>query len=293
MAAQRWFAGLPVAEERRMDRDDEELLREFAHSIWTEGLISYAVVSVCLACVIAASTVSLTSGWLGPVVLGVTSGALRYVPQRRFFALRVLFGLRKDIVEPMLMICRSDDMTLEVLAHSHVIWRRNGLPLERPMVAHATATAMVPDQAKYAANFVRPHDAHEGILIHQRALSEDELTELDSYAPRPSIAVIVLAVVGLLGAIATFAIAAAGRIPTMLPPFAFAVIGAWAGRSAWRAHRARKRIAADLEAGFVVIVRASEAGELGPPEEVLPYSNTLWTQNGETPEWRKQFRAKA
>jgi hypothetical protein len=113
---------------------------------------------------------------------------------------------------------------------------------------------------------------------------------LDSYAPRPLFAIWVLAVVGLLGAVATFALALTGRLTTLLPPFVFLVIGTWAGISVLRSRRSRRLIASDLEAEFVVIIRGVENDVLGVPNEVLPFSQFLWTQNGEPAEWRKRMK---
>lgn len=278
--------------QRQLDSSEYERLTELIRSILLESVGTYLLLTLAIAFVIGASTVNLANGWFGLVVFSVASVLLRYVPQRRFFDPRVVLRLRKDLADRRVDVCRSEEMTLEVLAASHIIWSRNGVAVEAIIVAHRTLTAMVPPHAARAAQFVRPSDDAAPFYIHQRALSSDEMAELDSYVPRPLFVVWMLAVVGTVGCLSSFALALSGRLNNLFPPFLFVVVAAWAGISVFRAWRARRIIARDLEAGFVVIVRAEDGGSLGPPEEFLPFSHLIWTRSGETAEWRKRLRRK-
>lgn len=291
MSEQRWFAGLPVVGQRALEGEDEERLAQLASEIWWESAGSFGVLLIAVVFVVVASLVNLAYGWFGFLVFALTSGLLRFLPQRRFFGIRTLAGLRRDLRERTVYVCANQDTYAEVLAHSHVVWTRHGLPLEPPVVAHGTATALLPDHAAMAANFVRPYEDGADVLFHQRALTVEELKELESYAPRPAFAVIALASIGLAGAFATFGLALTGRLVSLLPTAVFAVAAAWAGRAAWRAYRNRKVIAADVEAGCVVIARRQEAtGELGRAQEILPFSRIIWTEGGETAPWRTMLR---
>jgi hypothetical protein len=290
VAEQRWFAGVPVVERRQLDASECERLRQLVRAVTFESLGSYGILVVATACAVVASTISVASGWLGPIVLSVTSGMLRYVPQRRFFSPRVILRLRRDLSDRAVEVCQTEEVRLEVLTASHIIWTRNGAPPDRPIVAHGTTTALPPPHAAMAAEFVRPAEDGTPIYIHQRTLTSDEVAELDSYAPRPLFAAWVLASVGVLGAVLTFALALAGRLTTLLPPFVFLVIGLWAAISVFRSRRARQLIAADIEAAFVLIIRGVENDELGAPEEFLPFSRFLWTRNGQPAEWRTRIR---
>ena len=292
MAEQQWFAGLPVRSQRQLDDAEYERLEEIARSIRYESAGSYALTVLALILVVTASTMSMVTNCLGPIVLSASYGLMRYLPQRRFFSPQLLLRLRKDLTARTLLICESEDVTLQVLAHSHIVWARNDLPVEPFVVAHSTSTALLPEHAAMAANFVRPAEDDSSLHVHQRALSAEEIAELDSYAPRPSFAVWVLAFVGLAGAASTFGLALLGRITTLLPPFVFLVIGSWSLISAIRARRARRIVASDLEAGIVVILRSHENGDLGPPEEVLPFSQIVWSTSGGPAEWRKYVRKK-
>lgn len=288
MTAQRWFAGLPVTSERHLDADDEiDRLGELISSVRTEGLVSYALVAIACLCVAIASSMNLITGWVGPAVLMLTMGTLRYLPQRRLFRPATLVNLGKDRAARMVYVCQSGEMTLEVLAHSHFVWTRDGVPVSPAVIAHGTATVAAPDHARLAANFVHPADDESDVLVHQRALDSEELRELESYAPRPSFALAVLAAVGIAGTIASYVLAVTGRLTTLAPAFLFVAVGGWAAWDVLKSHRAHRRIRADLEAGYVVIVRVKEGAELSDPTEVLPASMIIWTENGVAAEWRK------
>lgn len=287
MADQRWFAGLQVVGERTLKAEEEEQLADLVHDIRSEGMASIAILILAAALVVCASGISLATGWLGPILLGMGWGMMRYLPQRRFFGVRVLMALGHDRRDRTVHICRSGDLMVEVLTHSHAIWSRNGEPVRPPMIAHATKTAGIPHHAAMAANFVRPAAGRDDLFVHQRALTADELTELDTYAPRPSFPMIVLAAVGLTGCAATFLLAVRGHLTTLFPPFIFFVAGVWALSGTVRRWRRRRRFASDLEAGYVIIARQEISGELSGPVEFLPFSEILWTSDGEPALWRK------
>ena len=279
--------------ERELESTELERLNEVSRSVWAETVTSCALLILACVSAIAVSFVSLVTDWYGTALLCATSGLIRYLPRRRFFSWRVLGGLRRDRTRKSVYVCKSEDITLEVLCHSHLIWSRNSSPPEQPVVAHATTTARLPEHAGMAANFVHPAGEDGQVFVHQRVLTPAELAELDSYAPRPSVALFILAGVGLLGGAATFGLALRGRLQSLLAPFAFAVIGIWAARAGLQALRARKRIAADLEAGFVLIVRTKNGDALSPASEFLPFSTILWSEAGVPATWRKYLLPKS
>ena len=277
--------------ERLLEDADDERLSALIDSVRAEAVLSFVVLLVGSASVIAASLMNLTGGWLSFAILMLLMGILRYLPQRRLFPLRTLLQLRRDLTAHRVYTCRTGEVTLEVLAHSHLVWSRNGETVSPPVIAHATATAATPDHAAMAANFVRPTEHDAQFHIHQRTLTADELLELESYGPRPSFVLTALAAVGVIGTVATYTWAALGRLPTLAPAVLFFAIGTWATWKVVKARRAHRHIRADLEAGYVVIIRVRQGGDLGPPTEVLPVSTIVWTESGTVAGWRKRWSA--
>lgn len=287
---QRWFAGIAVTREGEVPPEAADELSSFVRSIVAEAIGGYLTIVGAAIVVIIASSITAGSGWLGPVVSCVAVVTMQALPRRRLFSIATLVRLGRDVHDHGLFICEGESVTIEVLRHSHFIWRRNGEPLVPPMIANARVIAAQSEHAAMAAEFVRPTAGNTSILAHQRVLTEAELRELDSYAPRPDFTILVLAVVGIAGAVATYALALLGRIPTLLPPFVFTIAGVWASVKTFRAFRARRRISADLAAGYVFILRMQDDRGVGPPIEILPMSSVVWTENGVAAPWRRYWR---
>lgn len=287
VAEQLWFAGLPVVDQRDLQPDESDRLVEFAGTVRNNVLGTLTLVLLLLAAVVAMSFVSLVVGWLGLILLSLTSGLIRFIPTRRVFSPLTLLALRKDVTERRVYVCVEDDATIEVLMHSQIVWTRFGVPANEVTVAHLTTTAPPPIHAGMAANFVRPLAEPSGYHAHQRPLSDEELTELARYAPLPSVPVMVTAIVASVWGLAAGIYFIRGILPTLLPSFLSLVLAIWASRASILAISARRRIASDLEAGYVVIVRSEDEGELGAAQELLPSSLIVWTEGGRVAEWRK------
>lgn len=291
MSEQLWYAGLPVVTTRSLAPEELEQI----DTIIRRGSMYSAAFALLVAALMTVSFVT-TSGWTTLIAVMVFPGVLTQFPA---FALPwTIRDLRRDRAAGFVYVCESagDDQqaagSLEVLPRSRVIWARNGRRLEGLTRARVTTTAALPQHAAAAANFVRPIDDNEQVLVHQRPLSEGELRELDAYAPAVSAPRLVLVGVAAFGLIASFSLAVQGRITTLLVPAAFALLTAVAGFTTFRAVRLRRRIEGDLRYGYVLIVRIRDGETLSVPHEFLPHSRILWTSAGEPANWRKVVSAR-
>ena len=146
-----------------------------------------------------------------------------------------------------------------------------------------------PPHAAQAANYVRPATEDGSVFVHQRPLTEAEAGELNAMAPPVPLVNAVLAFVAAVGVIETYVIAVREHDNMSWSLTLFGLIAYWSWRFVIRTWRARRRVAPDLRAGYVLIVRVRGAsGELGAPEEYLPKSQRLWTADGEPSPWRKE-----
>jgi hypothetical protein len=288
--AEQWFAGLPVVGQRLLDDAETERLFEIRSALRRETLIASLSSLVLLIGAVAYVVFGTVYIWLGFIALFLAKIVSRALPSARFFPLRVHRGLRADETQRRLWICGDDVMTMEVLTGSNIIWSRNGEPLEPFVVAHSATTAAVPPHARMAANYVKPVEWSQEVLVHRRAMTASEIRELDSYAPRPLAALLILAVAGAVAAVSSFGLALAGRLNTLFPPVAFLVVSVLSLRYWWRARKRRKTIAADVEACYVVILRSALAEPPGQAEEILPFSHIYWTLDGKAARWRTRVR---
>lgn len=297
-----WYDGLPVVSSRELSTSEVvELEEQRSNMIRSSSLFALIVA---LAGVLVVIILNVSLGWTWILLLSAMRGAFTLIGQQRWYSPRRLFGLRRDIDEGKVYVCEGpsgdalisspfeERMTLEVLPRSSLIWRINGTLPPAPRFAPVSRTTTPPPHAAYAANFVRPVDEHDHVLLHRRPLSGEEIAELDQYAPHVQIVNVALALVAIAGTVLTSALFLQGRLNTFLAPFAFAFLSVWISTRLWRAWRERRHIAKDLEAAYVLIIRIREqSGDLSEAEEYLPVSRALWTVNGEPSRWRKILRA--
>jgi hypothetical protein len=290
VSEQLWYAGLPVVTTRSLAPEELEKVDAIvARGWWYSAAFALLVVAL-LAVAFTARTVPTIFALLG------FRAVLTKFPV--FAPPWTARELRRDRTEGFVYVCESagdDDLpsgSMEVFPRSRVIWKRNGLQPEALSRARVTTTAALPQHAAAAANFVRPLDDNEQVLVHQRPLSEGELRELDAYAPAVSAPRLVLVGVSAFGLIASYALAMEGRIATLLVPAAFGVLTAAAGFTTFRAVRLRRRIEGDIRYGYVLIVRIRDGETLSVPHEFLPHSRILWTSAGEPANWRKVVSAR-
>jgi hypothetical protein len=290
VSEQLWYAGLPVVATRGLAPEEAEEIDAIVAAGWR-----WSAVSVLLAIALLAVAFVTTSTITTLLALGVFPAVLTQIPAFAWPA--TIRGLHRDREQALVYVCESsgDDelpaASIEVLPQSRVIWRRGGQRLQTLQRARVTTTAALPQHAAAAANFVRPLDDNEQVLMHQRRLSDGELRELDGYAPAVAAVRIVFAVVAAIGALATFGLAMEGRLTSLLLPFVFATVAAVAGWTTFRAWKLRRRVGADLGHGYVLIVRIRDGETLSVPHEFLPHSRILWTSGGEPANWRKVVSA--
>lgn len=177
----------------------------------------------------------------------------------------------------------SSEAVLEVLAQSGLVWTINGRPQESWLIASRTRTAKSPEQARLAAQYVKPVETEDGVFrLHQRALSEEECSELLGYLPR--IALAAWGLVLLLNGAAAYHVVLYTYNPTYVPLVGVVMLvgAACCNAQLVLAIRNRRRILRDVSDGFVVIyqpdpgVMASEASVV----EFLPHSAAEWTRGG-------------
>lgn len=292
MSERLWYAGLPVVGTRSLAPEEVEeigalIRRSTGFTVLSIGivLLTFALVLAAIANVSFALLLFFVNGLLPRLVPG-------FLPAWR------LGPLRRDRDAGTVYVCESagnDQLStgkIDVLPQSRIVLRSNGNRPAKLTLARLTTTAPVPQHAAAAANFVRPLNDNEKVLVHQRPLSEDELRELDSYAPAVEPVRVVLTTVAIIGTIVTFVLALEGRITSLFAPFAFALIASVTGTSTFRAWRLRRRIAGDVAHAYVLIVRIRDGETLSVPHEFLPHSRILWTSAGEPANWRKVVSAR-
>lgn len=292
MNEQLWYAGLPVVGTRSLAPEEAEEIGTLIRRS-----VGFTILSVCVAVLTFSVVLIAIQNVALAVLLFFVNGLLpRFLPG--FLPAWRLGPLRRDCEAGTVYVCESagDDQLppgkIDVLPQSRLVLRSNGARPATLTIARLTTTAPIPPHAVAAANFVRPLNDNEQVLVHQRPLSEAELRELDAYAPAVPAVRIVLAIVAIIGTIVTFVLALEGRITTLLAPFAFALIASISGTTTFRAWRLRKRIEGDIAHAYVLIVRIRDGETLSVPHEFLPHSRILWTSAGEPANWRKVVSAR-
>ena len=194
-----------------------------------------------------------------------------------------LAALRRQIGE-------SPEVVLEVLKQSSLVWSVNGHPPESWVVVQRGRTAGAPDQARLAAQYVKPVETDEGTFrLHQRPLSEGECSELRAYLPRVKLAggIIVL----VMNAVAVAHLVAHFRKPDGLPLMSIVMVtvAVWCDVNLVFALRARRKMQRDLRERYVVIYQPDAAPDASQESvvEYLPNAGTEWTTGGRAAAWRR------
>ncbi len=184
----------------------------------------------------------------------------------------------------------SSEVVLEVLKQSRLVWSVNGYPQESWVVVQRGRTAGAPDQARLAAQYVKPVETEDGTFrLHQRALSEGECSELRAYLPRVKLAGFVIALV--MNVVAVAHLIAHLRKPQGLPLMGIVMVtvAGWCDVNLVFAMRARRKMLQDLRERYVVIYQPDPAPNASQESvvEYLPNAGTEWTTGGRASAWRR------
>jgi hypothetical protein len=194
-----------------------------------------------------------------------------------------LARLRRQIGE-------SPEVVLEVLKQSGLVWSVNGRAQESWITVQRGRTAGAPDQARLAAQYVKPVETDEGTFrLHQRALSEGECSELRAYLPQLKVVGVIIALV--MNAAAVAHLAAHIRRPEGLPLMGIVMVtvAVWCDVNLGLALRARRKMLRDLRERYVVIYQPDPAPDASQESvvEYLPNAGTEWTTGGRAAAWRR------
>ena len=184
----------------------------------------------------------------------------------------------------------SPEVVLEVLKQSSLVWSVNGHPQESWIAVQRGRTAGAPDQARLAAQYVKPVETDEGTFrLHQRPLSEGECSELRAYLPRVKLAGAIIAL--LINAVAVAHLVAHIRKPEglQLTGIVMVTVAAWCDVNLVLAFRARRKMLRDLRERYVVIYQPDPAPDASQESvvEYLPNAGTEWTTGGRASAWRR------
>ncbi|MBV8515950.1 MAG: hypothetical protein JO197_00980 [Acidobacteria bacterium] len=283
---QQWYAGLPPKGERDLDADERAHLATLRREARREWILNHVAIAAILAGGVAAACFPQTRTFALPVVwttiLGLRSRRAQSLGRIRAF----LAASLRDLERGRVLICGNDEVAIEVLPESDLLWSVNGArKYERVFVARG-ATAVVPDHAVMAANFLKP--VNENVAAHQRRLSDDELGELRRHMPAVTFQRALLAVLGVAAIVA-------GLVGAIDIHGGMIVLAALGGFIAWRTipplvktMRARMSIRRDVAERYAVIVRASGADTT---IEFLPHSGILWTEDAQPARWRRVMQS--
>ena len=183
-------------------------------------------------------------------------------------------------------------VVLEVLSQSSLVWSINGRASETWIIAPRGRTVDPPDQARLAAQYVRPVQTEQGTLrLHQRRLSADEGSELRGYLPRLGSPRVIFALG--LNLIAAAHVIGYVRNPTAAPWLEILVITAvgWCDVQLVRLVRVWWRLSRDVRDESVVIYQSDPAAEasIETVTEFLPHSGMAWTIAGRAAPWRRLY----
>ncbi len=194
-----------------------------------------------------------------------------------------LARLRREIGESL-------EVVLEVLKQSSLVWSVNGRPQESWIAVQRGRTAGAPDQARLAAQYVKPVETDEGTFrLHQRPLTEGECSELRAYLPRVKLAGVIIVLV--MNAVAVAHLLAHLRQPEGLPLMGIVMVtvAVWCDVNLVLALRARRKMQRDLRERYVVIYQPDPAPDASQESvvEYLPHAGTEWTTGGRAAAWRR------
>jgi hypothetical protein len=309
---QRWLAGVPVVGERRLNAEELEELAAFQREILMAVLKTYGGFLALLVWATGTQWIAIDPIYRWTPILFLLLFIARGGGIRAAAMLRWLRDTRADARDPVVLIGLGptaesfigvmtiggaerltvfgdqEELTVEVLQRSGMLWRYNGRRTVQPMFVLRARTSAAPQHARMAANFVKPLEGAEGVFTHQRPLDEPEREELRSYLIGvPPLRLTVALAMLLFGS---------GLIALALRPLDVIVMTGGAGLLIIGVSRlfalvSRMRmvrlLGKDERTGVAIIVREERAGSLGTPVEILPFSHRLWTRDGTPALWRK------
>lgn len=273
--SQQWYGGRLITDTRELEpaerRGLAELRREAIGALATKAFLALLVIAM----LTVAITVARPLGYLALAVL-------LYRVRNRFEGARAELQFvrtsKRDLAEGLVGICGD----VEVLLASGLIWSWKGERQTGITLLTRASTAPVPEHARLALNYVKPFD--ENVSVHQRPLSDAEVAELTSYAP--DLPLVRAAFGALTIAAAIVALSTVPRyIPVIVASITICLFITWRiARGLATILRTRRDVLRDAADRYVVIVRRTEDNQLF---EVLPHSHYVWTEGGETAEWRR------
>jgi hypothetical protein len=317
-AAHDWRAGLRVTRSRSLSTAELGVIRRQRRRTQATALAwllgSLAIVVLCVAGVVAAPEPSeplMATALLIVVVLTVALGTpLCFAVANDYF--KRVGVLKRQSRDTTVLVCegprtdlvlRPADMkklgaeqgpgvVLEVLSQSSLVWSVNGRSPEAWIVAPRGHTVEPPDQARLAAQYVRPVETDQGTFrLHQRRLSAEECTELRGYLPRLGSPRVIFALA--LNVIAAAHLIGYARNPSGPPWLGILVVTAvgWCDVQLFRLVRVWLRMSRDVRDESVVIYQSNPAADasMETVTEFLPHSGMAWTIAGRAAPWRRLY----
>jgi hypothetical protein len=272
---QQWYGGKLVTAIRELEPEERagvaELRKDAIRAVGKKAVLALFVLGVLFITVATARP-------LGYVALGIILYRLRHAFGGWRAELQFILAAKRDLAEGRVGICGD----AEVLLGSGLLWTwKHERQTDITLLTRAS-TASVPEHAHLAMNYVKPFD--DTVSVHQRPLSDAEVTELTSYAPDLPI------LRGLFGALTlAAAVVALSTVPRYAPVIVASIVIclfiAWRiTRGLLAVMRVRRDVLQDTADRYVVIVRRTEDNQLF---EVLPHSHYVWTEGGEPADWRR------
>lgn len=314
--AQRWCAGLPVTRSRSLTVAEMRRIRARRRSMTRKAVGSLLGLPVLV--VICAATVTFSPPapefLVSLVLVLATFGAvpLCIVMSNDYFKRAGM--LQRQCRDSEVLVCegtvvnlvlerrgletlrrqlgQNSEVVLEVLEDSGLLWAVDGQPQEPWIVVPHGRTTRPPDQARLAAQYVRPVQTEHGTLrLHQRLLSETECSELRAYLPPVKLTTAVVAL--LVNAIAIAHLVSYARNPVGVPLLGVVLLtlAGWCDAQFFLLVRARRRMLRDLRDKFVVIYQPDAASDACGESvvELLPHSGAEWTNSGRAAQWRRSY----
>ena len=186
----------------------------------------------------------------------------------------------------------GSEVVLEVLKQSGLVWSVNGETEESWVPVQRGRTVGAPEQARLAAQYVKPVETDEGTFrLHQRALSDGECSELRAYLPRIKLFGGLVAL--LMNAVAVAHLVAQMQSPKALPltGIVMVTVAVWCYANLVFAFRTRRKMLQDLRERYVVIYQPDPAPDASQESvvEYLPNAGYEWTTGGRAAAWRRLY----
>jgi hypothetical protein len=223
------------------------------------------------------------------------AGVLRR--QSRDATVLVCEGPRTDLVlrpadMKKLRAEQGPSIVVEVLSQSSLVWSVNGRSPDAWIVAPRGHTVEPPDQARLAAQYVRPVQTDQGTFrLHQRRLSPEECAELRGYLPRLGSPRVIFALgLNVIAAAHLIGYARNPEGPPWLGIVAVTAVG-WCDLQLVRLVRVWLKMSRDARDQSVVIYQSDPAADasIETVTEFLPHSGMAWTIAGRAAPWRRLY----